>query len=200
MTEIETWRPVRDFESEYQISSFGNVRRIGKATGAKVGRILKPGINRKDGGYLFVFLYKNCLSERRYVHRIVADAFHGRAPDGHEVNHKDGDNQNCRADNLEWVTKKENAVHAVKVLRRGNIGRTGAANPLSRRYLITPPSGRPFFAVGLNAVCKKYGLDTGSMTKVAQGKWAHHHDWLCAYADDGRPGNASKNLTSRALE
>ncbi len=178
MTEIEVWRSVRDYELEYQISSLGNVSRVGKATGAKVGRILKPGTNRKDSGYLFVFLYKGGLSRVRYVHRIVAEAFHGGAPEGHEVNHKDGDKRNCRADNLEWVTKKENAVHAVKVLGRGNIGRTGADCPLSRRYLITPPDGEPFFAVGLNVVCKKYGLDSGSMTRVAQEKWVHHQGWL----------------------
>lgn len=35
------WRPVVGYEGLYEVSSAGFVRRVGAATGAKVGRILK---------------------------------------------------------------------------------------------------------------------------------------------------------------
>ncbi len=45
------------------------------------------------------------------VHRIVATAFLGEAPsDQHVVDHKDTNRQNNRPENLQWVTKLENAL------------------------------------------------------------------------------------------
>ena len=190
----EVWLPVVGFEDVYQVSSLGDIKRIGRARGAKPGRILRPGLNRKEEGYLFVFLYENCVSKRHYVHRIVARAFHGPQPDGHEVNHKDGNKRNCCADNLEWVTKKENAVHSVQVLRHGLVGRTGEDHPSSRRFYVYPPSGEPFYVVGLPILCRKFGLDAGSMIRVSQGKFRHHHGWRCEYAGE-RPGKSSDKRT-----
>lgn len=46
------------------------------------------------------------------VHRLVAQAFLGPIPAGHEVNHQNGDKaHNCVA-NLEYVTRSENVSHA----------------------------------------------------------------------------------------
>jgi len=189
--EAPDWMPIRDFEGIYEVSSLGQIRRIAGGRGAKVGRILKPGANKRDEGYLFVFLYRGNVSTRRYVHQIVTDSFHGPSPVAHEVNHIDGNKKNCCASNLEWVTKKENAFHAVNVLKRGNRGKTGRKNHLSRKYIITSPSGDVTRIHGLNETCARLGLDTGSMTRVAQGDYRHHRGWLCAY-DDDKAENASK--------
>ena len=45
------------------------------------------------------------------VHRLVADAWYGPCPDGHEVNHRNLDKTDNRPSNLEYVTRSENLMH-----------------------------------------------------------------------------------------
>lgn len=46
--------------------------------------------------------------KRRYVHRLVCEAYHGTCPPGLQASHIDGDSLNCQADNLCWETPREN--------------------------------------------------------------------------------------------
>lgn len=102
---MEIWKDIIGFESLYEVSNYGQIRNV------KTLRILKFHLETK--GYLGISLRKNNKSKRFAVHRLVAIAFIPNPENKPEVNHKDGDKQNNRVDNLEWATAKENTNHSI---------------------------------------------------------------------------------------
>jgi hypothetical protein len=110
------WRAI-DYENVhkglYEVSSSGEVRRVADTNKNKAGSLVKQ--NRNTKGYPSVGLKKQDGSFGTVaVHRIVAAAFLGDS-NGFQVNHKDGDKGNNSAQNLEYVTNKENSRHAVRL-------------------------------------------------------------------------------------
>lgn len=119
--EIEIWKDVEGFEGYYQISSMGRVRSLDRQITCiafgKVqvrmqrGRVLKGSVC--SSGYPIVHLYQDCERVNVMVHRIVAKHFLDKVDGKDFVNHKDGNKLNNFAENLEWVTKSENTLHAI---------------------------------------------------------------------------------------
>jgi hypothetical protein len=107
----EEWRPVVGYEGVYSISCHGRVRREGKGHGVKPGRILRPKTN--DNGYQEVNLSKHNIARMHKIHALVANAFLGECPNGHEVNHKDTIKSNNRVENLEYCTHHANMLHSL---------------------------------------------------------------------------------------
>ena len=113
----EIWKDIEGFEGRYQVSNLGRVRRLA-FTYKKNNRWgefdykTTPGIARywvgKDG-YQHIKLSKADGTKKAFlVHRLVAIAFVEGYQDGYDVNHKDENKQNNRADNLEWVKHVDN--------------------------------------------------------------------------------------------
>lgn len=107
---MERWKTIPSFPN-YEASSFGRIRRATPYQSTYAGRVLKP----RDGGngYLTIGLAPsaNAKVKRCYVHRLVAEAFHGPCPHGHVVAHLNGMRADNRAENLCWATRKENEAH-----------------------------------------------------------------------------------------
>lgn len=118
----EEWRLVPGIAG-YEISDHGRVRSLDRvvirSTGPMKcwGRILKPTLRN---GYPRVRIKNN-----RYVgvHQLVALAFIGPCPNGHEVNHKNTVTTDSTPGNLEYVTRSQNQLHAIahglRVFTRG---------------------------------------------------------------------------------
>jgi len=109
--ETEEWRPVIGWESWYEVSNVGTVRRIkAGGHGTHPGLILKPSLDGR--GYPQVTLCRDGRRSPLNIHRLVAGAFLGPCPANHEVNHENGIKTDNRPANLEWVTPLQNKRHA----------------------------------------------------------------------------------------
>ncbi|KKK69279.1 hypothetical protein LCGC14_2935610 [marine sediment metagenome] len=70
---------------------------------------------KTDKGYIrFTFKDKKQI----FAHRVVWMYFNGDIPEGLEPNHKNGIKDDNRLSNLELVTKSEQMIHAVNILKR----------------------------------------------------------------------------------
>lgn len=99
MTEI--WRPIKGYESRYEVSNLGNVRNV-----RYNNRPLSPFLN--SNGYYLVSLSKNGRVTKVLVHRLVANAFIDNLHELPCVNHKDECTTNNTVSNLEWCDKEYN--------------------------------------------------------------------------------------------
>lgn len=99
----------------YEVSNMGNVRSLNYKGHGKV-QVLKPFV---ASGYLQVCLCKNRKKKTCSVHRLVAFAFieNDNPTEKTEVNHIDEIKTDNRADNLEWVTPKQNSNHGTRTER-----------------------------------------------------------------------------------
>ena len=105
----ETWKPVKRFEHLYEISSLGRLRSYHKK---KNGDVLS--VKNSKGWYLCTRLSNRQKSKTARIHRLVAEAFITNPNDLPEVNHINGNKQDNRIENLEWVSASENVRHAIK--------------------------------------------------------------------------------------
>lgn len=97
----------------YQVSNLGRIRSLFfKNTAATFPRtrILTPRVG--NTGYLQVHIHDNGVSKLLTVHREVAKAFIPNPENSPQVNHMDANKLNNHAQNLEWVTARENIAHA----------------------------------------------------------------------------------------
>lgn len=82
----------------------------GRVVNSVTNKILKPKITAN--GYWQITFQINGKRYEERVHRILAKSFIPNPDNKPHVNHIDGDKLNYSLDNLEWVTPKENAIHA----------------------------------------------------------------------------------------
>ena len=98
----EEWREIPGLLG-YEASSEGRIRRTVAVGRYGANHVLSQNVS--EPGYPRVNL-------QLLVHGLVARAFLGTRPKGRFINHKDGNKRNAAADNLEYVTPSDNAVHA----------------------------------------------------------------------------------------
>lgn len=118
---VETWVDISDYDGTYKVSSIGRVKSMDHPVKSKHGyrlsrsRILKTyNKNNDPKSYILVKLFKNGIGHGFTVHRLVAKAFIPNPDNKPHINHKNGIKTDNRIENLEWVTHKENAIHAFK--------------------------------------------------------------------------------------
>lgn len=164
----EIWKDIHGYEGLYQVSNRGNVRSIthyarnNQDGGARLtqGIMLRP--YATPNGYLQVTLSNGKWhKKKRYVHRLVANAFLINSDNLSDVNHIDGNKRNNSVNNLEWCTHQRNAKHAVQ-------------NRLTRK-------AKPVF-------CEELNREFNSMTEAGINTGTDRHSIKKA-CDTGEPHN-----------
>lgn len=83
------------------------ITRDGKVFNKKWGRYVKPQPN--GTGYLRVHI----AGKMYFVHRLVAMKYIPNPDNLPQVNHKDGNKHNNCVENLEWISNRDNSLHAL---------------------------------------------------------------------------------------
>lgn len=175
---METWKDIIGFEGLYSVSTHGNVRRDAPTRG--FGSRVAPGRHLRQkrcaDGYRSVSIYpaRGC-QKQIHVHRLVAAAFIGSVPDGHVVNHKDGNKSNNVLENLEYVTPSQNTKHAFAIgLMKG---KKGEANSMAK---INDDTIRAIKILAYehswsnNAIARAMCMDPAKVGRILEGKiWPH---------------------------
>ena len=166
----EQWLPVVGYESIYEVSDHGRVKRIAGGRGTVAGRVLTTKFS--TNGYCHADLSRDDRKVRFGVHRLVAFAFLGPPPSpAHVVNHIDGDKANNRPSNLEWVTQGGNIAHGYRLgLNPGPIV-SGEKNPRSKLTAQQVAEIRSLRGiVGARVLAKRYGVSRSAIQFIHQGK------------------------------
>ncbi len=144
---MEEWRLVEGYGSNYEASTYGKIRNVW------TGRELK--LQKNYLGYLITRLYDSKKGKTVSVSRTIASTFLVKK-DGLEVNHKDGNKENNRLDNLEYVTRGYNIKHAfTNGLRKADKGQDNKNSKLTNKQVLEI---RSKYKRGVNQHNTGYGL------------------------------------------
>ena len=125
-------KPIRGYEGYYRVDQFGRVfsddRIIHVVDNGReyekliLGKQMKQSVHSR--GYKTVDLTKDGVTKRKYVHRLVAEAFIQNPDNLPFINHKDEDKTNNFVENLEWCTNEYNVNYgsAIDRARKKKIG------------------------------------------------------------------------------
>lgn len=107
------YRPIPNFPG-YAAGSDGSIwtcRERGGPRQWRLGHVWRPMVPNVNNGSGYKRLTVTDANGKRYcrtVHVLVLEAFAGLCPSGLQARHLDGDQLNCRADNLAWGTVQAN--------------------------------------------------------------------------------------------
>ncbi len=180
--ENESWKPVVNFEGYYEVSDMGRVRSLGRRIRSAIThskkqyrrpRILRGGT--VGGRYRNISFCVEGVETTWLVHKIVMEAFVGPTPDGLEINHKNGNKQDNRLDNLEFVTHKTNMIHAretgLLVTPRGEASGGAILNNAQVSVIQTLLATS---TLSYTQIAKAFGVSRTTISQINAGRtWRH---------------------------
>ena len=160
---MEIWKPIKDYEGLYEVSSYGNVRSLDREVyqsngtiGHYKGKLLKCEYDNR--GYKLFRLSKNNKSKKIFAHRLVPQAFIPNPFNKPFVNHIDETHNNNKVENLEWCTYKENMNHGTIQAR---------LSEMKKKKIKCITDGRKFNSV--NEASVFYNIPRRSISNVLTG-------------------------------
>lgn len=173
--DIETWLPIENYESLYEISNLGKVRSLdrvviyGENKGnyhTRIGQDLKGTLS---SGYETVSLSGKTHS----IHVLVAKHFVEGYKEGYVVNHIDYNKVNNFYKNLEWVTAGQNILHNKKTLR-GAFGESQKDSKLTNDDDVVLIRNLMKDGVKQRVIAKNFKVSPTTISDIKKGrKWSH---------------------------
>lgn len=129
-------------------------------------------------GYLIVHLKDGGKSKVYTVHRIIGRVFCSGFRKELDINHKNGNKKDNRPENLEWVTRSENILHAYRTgLRESSKGKP--KNTLALGVVRVSADGTEKRYRTLQEASEDTGASHQNISKVISGKrtYAAGYNW-----------------------
>lgn len=150
-----------DVSEKYECSNEGHIRN------KKTKRVLKEFIG-KDG-----YMRTQFDGKTQTIHRVIAKAFLPQETGKVFVNHKNGDKQDNRVENLEWCTRSENVKHAydnglIKPKTGSNNGRCKLSENDVKYIKENYRRGDKEF--GAKALAQRFGVASQTICAVVSGQ------------------------------
>lgn len=173
----EEWRPLQGFATGYEVSNFGNVRKIGSDI------VLK-------GSYCRRYHYVSLNGTRIGVHRLVGMAFLPNPKNHPVINHIDENPSNNHVENLEWCTHKHNCNHGTRIQRIVAAQSIPVLQYTLDGDFIAEHSSMHMAAAAINQ-------DAGHICDCCNGnrKWAYGYFWR--FKDETKYQQAKERITKR---
>lgn len=179
----EKWFDCHGFEN-YEVSNLGRVRSKDRVD--SMGRVKKGVVRKlklKKTGYLHINLAGTSIVKTVAVHRLIASSIISPPPfDGAQVNHKDGNKQNNNIENLEWVTSKENTIHARATGLAVNPKGIDSKLTQYRTIATNIKTGDEFELIG-KRMMQEFGFNQSCISDCARGKQVSHMGYTFKYLD-----------------
>lgn len=160
---MEQWREIPGFESTYEISDIGRIRR--KETG-----LIRKTFYGKDG-YLRIILSQNNTAHQKLVHRLLALAFIPNPENKPFINHRNGIKSDLSLKNLEWVSARENIIHASETgLNPPNKGEKNGNSKLTKEQVEQIRAKYIPFKVFQKDLAREYGVAEITISRILRKK------------------------------
>jgi hypothetical protein len=181
---MEIWREIPGTKGCIEVSNEGNVRSLLRGH----PQPLKTQTDNKGYQRLRVTIEGQKHSYR--IHREVAKAFIPNPNNLPQVNHKDGNKNNNCVTNLEWITNRDNAHHAIaNGLWDSVLEGTRRENESRKKPIIAYRVDGDFPCTRYYASISAAERDIGSrhICDVLKGKRSHVKGWAFQYAEGVMP-------------
>ena len=157
------------------------------------GRIIGIHGNELSGvlhndGYRFMWFNGRIVP----MHRIVAKCFCDGYEEGKVVNHKDGNKLNNHADNLEWVTQRENIIHSVSMgLQPKSVKTYSGKLSEEERNQVKQLSQTGKYSI--REIGNMFGVTHTTIMSILKGKYKYINNQVNMYTECAKPLVAELN-------
>lgn len=186
---MEIWKPVEQTKGLIEVSNYGRVRSLLRGS----PHVLKTQRDRKGYERVRVTIEREKLSLK--VHREVAKAFIRNEANLPQVNHIDGNKSNNAVSNLEWVTCKDNAMHAIRsglwdttieAARKENMSRMKRIKAINSKY--------PYDEIAFESVsAAERFFDSRHISDALKGKRSHVKGYSFEYLKGGAENDRTED-------